>query len=172
MWLNWLFLDLNSTFKHPPAHTPCVYCHGPSARWDGDVVSRPLAAIGCGLCVKKKVCWRHLFPRKKKKRRTPSPPHPPYPVWETDLGSVLRLPLAGSLYKIQLEPLHSQHTNTSQRRAVSSITPPLSHRFETGCRGSTYNFYAFLFALLLCRWRRPLKKTTEEDHCSAHWVLF
>lgn len=40
---------------------------------------------------------------------------------ETDLSSVLRLPLADSLYKIQLKPLHSQHTNKSERRTFSLL---------------------------------------------------
>lgn len=73
-----------------------------------------LSVVGWGCCQspscchwlrsvrqKKKSSWRHLFSwrRKKKERKKPSPP-----VWETetetDLSSVLRLPLAGSLYKI------------------------------------------------------------------------
>lgn len=43
-----------------------------SPRWDEDAASRPLAAIGWGLCVKKKSSWRHLFPRKKGKKILPT----------------------------------------------------------------------------------------------------
>lgn len=141
----------------------------PSLRWDGDVVSRPLAAIGWRLCVKKKSSWRHLFPRKEKKTL-------PTSVRDGDRDRPQLSPAApiGWHFVQNLTQTTSLTTHQQILKAYMqppSFTPPLSQRFRTSCRRSTLNFYLqWRRLLLLCSglWYSPFMR---QDVVDFYWLL-
>lgn len=122
--LKWLFLGLNSTPRHPPVYRLLSMS---SLRWGGDVVSRPVAAIGWRTVRQKKYSWRHLFPRKKKKRNSP---HQCERRRQTSAQSCGSHWLAVCTKSNSNHFTHNTPTNPKGVHAASSITPPLSHRFK------------------------------------------
>lgn len=68
-WLKWLFLGLNSSPSHPPVYRLLSMS---SLRWGGDVVSRPVAAIGWRTARQKSIAGDICFPEKKRKEILPT----------------------------------------------------------------------------------------------------
>lgn len=133
----WLNLCINSTSRHLPAYRLFII-NAPSLRWDGDVVSRPLAAIGWGLCVKKSI-WRHLFPRKKEKRKKILPTG----VRDGDRDRPQLSPAAPIGWRFVQNPTPTTSLTTHQQILKAYMQPPPSLRrccTASKPRRSTFNF--------------------------------
>lgn len=128
----------------PTGRRAFIYHQRPlSLQWDGNVVSRSLAAIGWGPCVKK-VAGDICFPEKREKNGRGDPPH----QCERRRQRQTSAQSWGSHWLAVCTKSNSNHfthntpTNPKGVHAASScITPPLPQRIQTWSRRSTFNFY-------------------------------
>lgn len=141
----WITLAIKSTSRHLPAYSLFII-NAPFSVVGWDVVSRPLAAIGWGLCVKKK--YLETFVSHKKRRgggvegkKTPHPPHrcERRRQRQTSAQSCGSHWLALCTKSNSKQCTRNTPTNPEGVHAASSIAPPLSHR-SPAWRTTTLHF--------------------------------